>query len=134
MIKKLLTSMLFVFTLISAHPAMAQVSSTGSGGGICSGVIGNVDNIADVFALGICILRSAIVPLLITLAVVIFIWGIVKFISKADEPGEREEGRQFMMYGIVALFVLVSIWGLVGIIQGTFGVGTDTLIPQLQEV
>lgn len=92
----------------------------------------NIENISELLGLFACIIRSALIPLLITLSIVIFIIGIIKYIAKADEEKEREEGRKFMLYGIIALFVMVSIWGLVGIIQGTFGLGTNILIPQLQ--
>ncbi len=69
------------------------------------------------------ILRS-LVPLLMSLGVVIFLYGVVKFLVKADDSGAREEGRRFMMWGIVAIFVMVSIWALVGVLQGTlFGSG-----------
>ncbi len=131
MMKKFLLSFMFVLSLMPAVPipALAQQSG-GNGGSICDD---SVDNVADVLLLGICIMRKALVPLLITLSIVLFIVGVIKYIAKADEAAQREEGRRFMIYGIVALFVMVSIWGLVGIIQGTFGLGTDTLIPQLQD-
>ncbi len=128
--KKILVILFFVLTLLPATPILAQ-TSTSSSSGICDD---SVDNIADVMLLGICIIRKALVPLLITLSIVLFIVGVIKYIAKADEAAQREEGRRFMIYGIVALFVMVSIWGLVGIIQGTFGLGTNVLIPQLQGI
>lgn len=128
-IKKVLLIFMFVLTLMPAVPVLAQQSG-GGGSSICDD---SVDNVADVLLLGICIMRRALVPLLITLSIVLFIVGVIKYIAKADEAAQREEGRRFMIYGIVALFVMVSIWGLVGILQGTFGLGTDTLIPQLQD-
>mgnify|MGYP003424279303 CR=1 FL=1 len=128
-IKKLFTALMFVAFLIPTVPVMAQ--SSPSGGSVCDS---NVGDIADVMLLGVCIIRKALIPLLITLSIVLFIIGVIKYISKADEPAEREEGRNFMIYGLVALFVMVSIWGLVGIIQGTFGLGTNVLIPQLEGI
>ena len=92
-----------------------------------------INSIALVFHLFGCILASAVIPLLVTLTVVVFIIGILKYIAGADEAAKREEGRKFMIYGIVGLFVMVSIWGLVGILQGTFGLGTNILVPQLTE-
>jgi hypothetical protein len=93
-----------------------------------------VQNISEVIGLASCILSSAIIPLLVTLSVIVFIIGILKYIAGADEAAKREEGRNFMIYGIIALFVMVSIWGLVGIIQGTFNLPTIPLIPQVQGV
>jgi len=47
------------------------------------------------------------------MAVAFFIWGIVKFIKNADDTTEHEKGKQFMVWGIIAFLVLVSMWGIV---------------------
>ena len=58
--------------------------------------------------------------LLIGLAVVFFLVGVVKFMFSAGDVEKRKEGRTMMIYGIIGLFVMVSVWGLVGILTGTF--------------
>ena len=73
-------------------------------------------------------------PLLISLAVIVFVIGVIKYIAGADDSAKRTEGRNFMIYGLVALFVMVSVWGLVGVLQGTFGLGNSPVIPQLQDL
>lgn len=65
-----------------------------------------------------------IIPLLVSLAVLAFFWGIVKFISQAGDERSHEEGKNIMIWGMVALFVLVSFWGLVGWLQNVFGLRT----------
>lgn len=65
---------------------------------------------------------SALVPLLIGAAVVAFLYGIVVYIFRigsGDEKG-REDGVRIMFWGIVTLFVMVSVWGLVAILQQMF--------------
>jgi len=69
----------------------------------------------------------AIVPTLIGFAVVFFIWGVAKFILNADNKEEQARGRQLMIWGIVALFVMVSIWGLVAILGETFDIKPETI-------
>ncbi|KKS57873.1 MAG: hypothetical protein UV23_C0021G0006 [Candidatus Nomurabacteria bacterium GW2011_GWF1_42_40] len=77
------------------------------------------------------IINDAVIPLIFALAVVMFVWGAVKFfIINADEEAKRAQGRQFMIWGIIALAVMVSIWGLVSILGNTFGIGTSVL-PQV---
>lgn len=93
-----------------------------------------IENISSLLNLVGCIIRSAVIPLLITLAVIVFIVGVLKYIAGADDSAKREDGRKFMIYGIVALFVMISIWGLVGILQGTFGLGNAIYIPQMQGI
>jgi len=64
-----------------------------------------------------------IIPLLVGVAVLIFIWGVLKYIlAGSDDASKRTEARGFMIWGIVAIFVMVSVWGLVGILQKASGV------------
>lgn len=65
-------------------------------------------------------LIDRLIPLSVAAAVLVFFWGLVVFIFNAGNEDKRKEGRQVMLWGIVALFVMVSIWGLVRILQQTF--------------
>jgi uncharacterized membrane protein len=47
------------------------------------------------------------------LAIVAFFYGLVKFISNAEDSAERETGKSIMVWGIIALTVLFSLWGIV---------------------
>jgi hypothetical protein len=65
-------------------------------------------------------LIQPIVPLLIGLAVVVFVYGVLTMVL--SEGGEKkEDGKKYMLWGIIGIFVMVSVWGLVNILQGTFG-------------
>jgi len=77
---------------------------------------------------------NAIIPIVITLAVIYFFWGLAQYIlGGVDSPEKKEAGRNIMIYGLIALFVMVSVWGLVGLIGGTFGVGQggSVSLPQI---
>ena len=65
-------------------------------------------------------LLNQVVPLLIGLAVVAFLWGVVMYLFGKDKDG----AKTFMLWGIIAIAVMVSIWGLVRILQETFGLDT----------
>ena|SRR3989344_9171440 len=77
-----------------------------------------------------------LLPILVGVAVVVFIWGLIVFISKANDETAREEGKKRMIWGIIALFVMVSIWGLVNYIGTTLDIrqdnaqNVDKLIPR----
>jgi hypothetical protein len=60
-------------------------------------------------------LISATIPVLIALGVLAFMWGVVMYLFGKN----KDEGRMFMVWGIIALFVMTSVWGLVGILRGT---------------
>jgi len=64
-----------------------------------------------------------LVPLLITAALVFFIFGVVKYIMAQDDEEGRTKARSIMINGIIALFVIVSVWGLVAVLNSTFSVG-----------
>jgi hypothetical protein len=63
-------------------------------------------------------LMNQVVPLLIGLAVIAFMWGVVMYLFGKDKDG----AKSFMLWGIIAIAVMVSIWGLVGILRSTLGV------------
>jgi len=50
-----------------------------------------------------------------------FIWGVVQFIMKA-ESATMEDAKNKMFWGLVGLFVMLSIWGIIRIIAITFGI------------
>lgn len=52
-----------------------------------------------------------------------FFWGLAKFIWGGAE--DKKQGRNIMIWGIVALFVASSIWGIVFLLRTTFGVGNN---------
>lgn len=63
---------------------------------------------------------SSLLPLLAGFAVVVFFWGLITYIWKAADSSEaHERGRRLMLWGIIALFVMMSIWGLVELLQLT---------------
>lgn len=64
------------------------------------------------------------VPVLVILALVLFVWGVVVFIFNSGDEKGREEGKKKIVWGLVGLFVIVSVWGLVYLlstITGIFG-------------
>ncbi len=80
-------------------------------------------------------LIAGVVPLIFALAIVMFVWGVVRYVIGADDEKERERGKQFMIWGIIALAVMVSVWGLVHLVTNTFGLSTggQTYIPQVRQ-
>ncbi|OGG71324.1 hypothetical protein A3A35_03470 [Candidatus Kaiserbacteria bacterium RIFCSPLOWO2_01_FULL_51_21] len=65
-------------------------------------------------------LLQGIGGLIIGLAFVAFFWGLAKFIMNADDETARSEGKRFMIWGIIALFVIISIMAILGVLNNTF--------------
>lgn len=77
-----------------------------------------------------CIISTSLIPLIVTLAIAVFVWGVVQYLLGANEEAKREKGRQFILWSVIALTAMVSIWGLVQVLGNTFGV--QYVIPQVQ--
>jgi hypothetical protein len=56
----------------------------------------------------------------ITLAVVAFVFGLVRFIAFAGDDKSRTSGKTMMLWGLLALLCIVSVWGLVEVVFKTF--------------
>ena len=63
---------------------------------------------------------NTIVPFIVGLAVLVIIWGIFGYISKAGEEEKRTEARMFIVRGVVGVFLMLSVWGLVNILDNSF--------------
>ena len=63
---------------------------------------------------------DTIIPVLVVLGVVYFVWGVITYVISSDEEAKKS-GRNRMIYGIIGLVVIVALWGLVGIVTKTFG-------------
>ncbi len=74
------------------------------------------------------IINGILVPLLIAVAFIVFLWGVYNyFIAGAANPDKRQEGTQFVLYGVIGLVIIFSVWGLVQIFQGTLGLSAGTM-------
>ncbi len=84
----------------------------------------------DLLGYASCIINKSVIPLIFALAVAMFVWGVVQYVINDDEEAKKAKGRQFMIWGIIALTVMVSVWGLVKILGNTFGI--EYAIPQVK--
>ena len=65
-----------------------------------------------------------VISFMLGVALLYFLWGAYEFVRNADNETGRETGKQHMLYGIIGFFLMVSVWGLVNILTGTFSFGT----------
>lgn len=66
-------------------------------------------------------LVNTLIPLLLSVAVLLFFWGLVKYIANASDEAAKESGKQLMIWGMIALFVMVAFWGIIGYVQSSLG-------------
>jgi hypothetical protein len=104
----------------AANFAEAAVCGTAGGGGV-----------EQMLFWGQCIL-NAVVPVLVSAAMVGFIYGVIEYYINPANEEKRKKGKSFIVGGLFALFVIIAMWGLVAVLTNTFGV--SNVIPQLPSV
>lgn len=82
-------------------------------------------------------LLNAVVPVLIALAVLYFVWGVVQYVISDDEEA-KAKGKDRIIFGIIGLAVIIGLWGLVNLLKNTFNLnntGNVSLptLPVLQQ-
>ncbi len=70
---------------------------------------------------------NGIIPIVIGLAVIYFIYGLISYMM-ADDDDKKKAARSVMLYGVIAIAVMVSIWGLVNLLQDIFGIDSNANI------
>ena len=74
-------------------------------------------------------LVGILLPIVVAIALLVFFWGLVKFIFAQGNEEAKADAKKIMLWGLIALFVMVSVWGLVEFIGNALGVGQgDTII------
>jgi uncharacterized membrane protein YidH (DUF202 family) len=64
---------------------------------------------------------NLIIPFLVGLAVLVIIYGIFGFVSSAGDEEARATAKQFIIWGVIGVFLMLSVWGLVTILVNSFG-------------
>jgi len=96
------------------------VNAQGSGGPV--GIFAIINQLTTII--------QRIVPLLIGIAVLMFLWGILKYVIAKDEDSQKE-ARNTMLWGIITIFVMVSVWGLINILVDSFAFNKTATAPNI---
>ena len=113
-------------SLLSLLPWIASAQAVGPCVNQASGTLGSI-----ICKIGN--LLNLILPILIVLGVVYFVWGVIEYVRANDEES-RKKGRDHMIYGIIGLFIIVALWGIINVLQNSFGVqntGSPVDVPQI---
>jgi hypothetical protein len=64
-------------------------------------------------------LINVALPLLIAAAVVYLVFNIIKYVVVAGEEAKKG-AKDHIVWGVIGLFAIVSIWGLVNLLSSSF--------------
>jgi glucan phosphoethanolaminetransferase (alkaline phosphatase superfamily) len=68
-----------------------------------------------------------ILVLLMGFAIVMFVWYVIKYFILSNE--DHKEAGMYVMYSVIGFFVILSMWGIVNILQNTFGLQNENNRP-----
>lgn len=66
---------------------------------------------------------NQVIPILMVIATIVFLYGVIAYITSAGDEEKQAGGKFYMIWGLIGLFVIVAMWGIVRILVNTFGVG-----------
>ncbi|GMU74397.1 MAG: hypothetical protein AMXMBFR44_5940 [Candidatus Campbellbacteria bacterium] len=87
--------------------------------------LGNIENIVE--AIGNLVRLAT--PIVVGLALLAFFWGLVKFIFSAGDEDARKDAKHLMIWSVVALFVMISIVGIIGFIGNALDIDQGGTLP-----
>jgi hypothetical protein len=121
---KLIVFLVMMMVVVSPVAVLAQdgVDFGGSTSGNCQ--IGNNGTLFGLLCrLGQLI--NSVVPVLIALGVLVFVWGVIQYVVSDDEEAKKK-GRDRIIFGIIGLAVIIGLWGLVNLLRNTFLLNNNT--------
>ena len=68
---------------------------------------------------------NTLVIVVVSLAFLYFFWNLGQYVLKSG-PEEKTTAKTNMIWAVVAMFVIVSLWGLIAFIRSIFGVEAGT--------
>ncbi len=74
--------------------------------------------------------------LILGAAVVFFLWGVFQFVQSAGDEEARKIGKDHIIYGVIGIAIMVSVWGLVNFVTGSIGLDTTKVqsVPKLLDM
>lgn len=63
------------------------------------------------------------IQLLFVLAFIQFIYGLYNFFTNKDDTSKMEDGKRHMLWGVIGMAIMVSVFGIMSFITNTIGVG-----------
>lgn len=59
---------------------------------------------------------NPVIGLMIAIGFAVFIWGIIEFITNADNEKKRDDGKRHITWGLVGLLIMVAVGGIIQVI------------------
>ena len=68
------------------------------------------------------VIINPLIRLMFAAALVYFLWGVFQYVRNADSSEDRKTGGRHIIWGLVGLFIMVSVIAILEIATDTFGI------------
>ena len=68
------------------------------------------------------------IPIVFGIIVITFFWGLARFIFAQGNEEAKAEGKKIMLWGLIAIFIAASVWGIVAFARSALGVADTSSI------
>jgi len=65
---------------------------------------------------------NPLIVLLFAIVTLLFLWGVAEFIRNSPDSEGRKNGINHMIWGVAGIAIMMSVWGIMGVIADTLGV------------
>ena len=62
---------------------------------------------------------NQLIGLLFVVATLVFLWGVIRYVIAGGDEDKLKEGRQYIIYGLIGLAVMLAVWGIVNAVVTT---------------
>ncbi len=62
----------------------------------------------------------------------LFIYGLVEFLVAINQGGDTAEGKEHMVWGIIGMLIMISVYGIIALLDNTFGL--DIANPDVSRI
>jgi|GEM_PF-1529990 len=72
-------------------------------------------------------LLNPVIEFCFIVALTVFLFGVMEYIRSANNPESRKKGQNHMLFGLLGLLIMFTVYGLINLALNTFGIKGATL-------
>ena len=76
------------------------------------------------------VILNPLIYLVFAVAFLVFFYGLFEFIQSAEKDEARETGKRKIVYGLIGMLVMFSVYGIIRVILGTFKISPPSYITR----
>ena len=75
------------------------------------------------------VIIGKLIPITFGMGILFFFWGIAMYVLSAGSEDKVKKSKSIMIYGVIAIFVMSSLWGIIKLIGDNLNIQTPTIQP-----